>query len=130
LGVAGEQHVLAGLVLGDALLPSLLSPPGPALSPQHHPVMNMNITIHQPNVPLIPSPLPPAGPASHADKIIDQFLLLTRSTPWKLVEKIPFEGDTFEPEGLVRLGDSERYFVSAGEWTVPRSRADSGGAGI
>ncbi|KAL2266395.1 hypothetical protein VTJ83DRAFT_5747 [Remersonia thermophila] len=122
LGVAREQHVLAGSTRGNALLPSRLSPTGPAHPPQQYPVVDVNITIHQTNVSLLPSPLPPAGPASHADEIIDQFLRLTRSTSWKLVEKVPFEGDTFEPEGLVRFGNGERYLVSAGEWTAPRPR--------
>jgi hypothetical protein len=78
-----------------------------------------NITIHQPGVPLAPS-LPPPGGSSQGEEIIRQFTNLSRSTKWNLVDKIKFEGDTFEPEGIVRLGD-DRYFVSAGEWTVPRS---------
>jgi hypothetical protein len=37
---------------------------------------------------------------------------------WNLVDTVKFEGDTYEPEGMVRIGD-DRYFVSAGEYTVP-----------
>lgn len=78
-----------------------------------------NIKADQPGVSIAPNPLPPPGSSSQGEEIIRQFVELSRSTKWNLVEKIPFEGDTFEPEGIVRLGD-DRYFVSAGEWTVPR----------
>ena len=80
-----------------------------------------NITITQPGVDFAPDPLPLPGPSSQADEIIRQFTELSRSTEWKLVDKVPFEGDTFEPEGLARIG-SDRYFVSAGEYTVPTEK--------
>ncbi|KAH6653729.1 hypothetical protein BKA67DRAFT_658072 [Truncatella angustata] len=75
----------------------------------------LNITIYQPNTPLAPSPLPPPGASSACDEIVAQFIVLSRSTKWNIVDKVPFEGDTFEPEGLVRLG-SDLYMVSAGEY--------------
>jgi hypothetical protein len=87
-----------------------------------------NITVYQPSVPLAPS-LPPPGSSSQGEEIIRQFTNLSRSTKWNLVDKIKFEGDTFEPEGIVRLGD-DRYFVSAGEWTVPRSTPTTSADGI
>ncbi|CAI4213542.1 unnamed protein product [Parascedosporium putredinis] len=52
--------------------------------------------------------------AGASEEIIRQFAALDRSTAWNLVEKIEFEGPTWEPEGIVRLG-ADRYFVSAGE---------------
>ncbi|KAK0615948.1 hypothetical protein B0T17DRAFT_496620 [Bombardia bombarda] len=83
-----------------------------------------NITITLPDTPLAPSPLTPPGSSSHGEEIIRQFLDLGRLTQWKLVEKVKFEGDTFEPEGLVRLGD-DHYFVSAGEYIAPTIRYNS-----
>lgn len=80
--------------------------------------LGLNITFRQPNITLAPDPLPPPGAASAVEEIIAQFNELSRSTAWSLVEKIPFEGDTFEPEGIVRLG-SDRYIVSAGEYLEP-----------
>jgi hypothetical protein len=53
------------------------------------------------------------------------FNRLGRTTVWNLVEKIPFEGDMGEPEGMVRLGD-DRYFVSAGDFIVRPVRYDGG----
>ncbi len=97
----------------SALLTLLLSSLTPTLPA-------VNWTLSQPGVSIAPSPLPPPGASSQGDEIIRQFTALGRSTEWALVEKVAFEGDTFETEGLVRLGN-DRYFVSAGEWTVPRS---------
>jgi len=78
---------------------------------------NLNITISQPGVPFAPRPLPKADFDTDRDQIIfDQISQLTRDTKWKLADKIPFEGDTFEPEGLVRIGN-DRYIVSAAEYT-------------
>ncbi|KAF7122465.1 hypothetical protein CNMCM5793_000490 [Aspergillus hiratsukae] len=78
----------------------------------------LNITVLQPGVPLVPGRLPPSHAASDGEQIAELFKNLGRSTIWKLVEKVHFEGNTFEPEGIVRLGD-DRYFVSAGEYIVP-----------
>lgn len=78
----------------------------------------LNITVLQPDVPFVPHPRPLSGAASDSKEIIRQFVQLDRSTKWKLVDKVKFEGDTYEPEGLVRIGD-DRYFVSAGEYIVP-----------
>ncbi|KAL2128200.1 hypothetical protein VTI74DRAFT_9524 [Chaetomium olivicolor] len=85
----------------------------------------VNITVYQPDIPIVPTPLPAPGPSSQGEEIIRQFVALDRSTEWNLVEQIPFEGDTFEPEGMVRLGDN-RYIVSSGEWVVPRSTCSVG----
>ncbi|KAF7560108.1 hypothetical protein G7046_g4044 [Stylonectria norvegica] len=74
-----------------------------------------NITYFR-NESLAPSPLPAAHSASDGEQIIEIFQTLGRSTAWKNVAKISFEGDTFEPEGMVRLGD-DRYVVSCGEYT-------------
>jgi hypothetical protein len=61
-------------------------------------------------------------PASHATSdganIVELFQRLSRSTTWTLISKTKLEGDTGEPEGMVRVGD-DRLFVSSGQWTVP-----------
>jgi hypothetical protein len=77
----------------------------------------VNITIVQSNTTLAPSPLPLPGSSSDGEEIVRQFLDLSRSTIWNLVEKVQFQGNTYEPEGMARMGD--RWFVSAGEYTVP-----------
>ncbi|EOO01483.1 hypothetical protein UCRPA7_3091 [Phaeoacremonium minimum UCRPA7] len=74
------------------------------------------MTVYQTNTTIAPSPLPPPGSSSQGEEIVRQFTQLSRSSKWTLVESVPFEGDTFEPEGIVRVGD-DRYFVSAGEYT-------------
>jgi hypothetical protein len=66
---------------------------------------------------IAPRPLPPPGASSETELIIQQFSSLGRSTKWNLVESITFEGNSFEPEGIVRLGP-DRYMVSAGEYIV------------
>lgn len=75
----------------------------------------LNITYYR-NESLAPSPLPPSHAASDGEQIIELFQSLGRSTVWKSIANISFEGDTFEPEGMVRLGD-DRYVVSCGEYT-------------
>lgn len=85
-------------------------------SPQ--PSGGLNVTILQPDVPFVPHPHPLPGAASDSKEIIRQFAELDRSTKWKLVDTVQFEGDTYEPEGIVRIGN-DRYFVSAGEYIVP-----------
>ncbi|KAK5196627.1 hypothetical protein LTR99_005415 [Exophiala xenobiotica] len=75
-----------------------------------------NITIYQPNIPFVPTPLPAPGPASNSEAIISQFNLLGRTTVWNLVKKLKFEGDTGEPEGMVNLAE-ERYILGGGQWT-------------
>ncbi|CRK26750.1 hypothetical protein BN1708_014679 [Verticillium longisporum] len=84
-----------------------------------------NITITRPSTPFAPSPLPPPNPLTHADEILAQFSKLTRSTSWRLVSKIPFEGELWEPEGIAKVG-TDRYFVSAGEYTVPTRKFPDG----
>ena len=123
LPAASEQWVLgtsSKMANASALL-ALLSSMAPVL-----PAVNM--TTYRPGAPIAPFPLPPPGASSQSEEIIRQFVDLDRSTEWSLVEKIKFEGDSFEPEGIVRLGD-DRYFVSAGEWTVPRSTLTTGPGG-
>lgn len=115
---APEQWVLGPSTSSSALLALLLSSLTPTLPA-------VNWTLSRPDVSIALSPLPPPGASAQGDEIIRQFTALARSTEWALVEKVPFEGDTFETEGLVRLG-SDRYFVSAGEWTVPRSTSTAG----
>ncbi|OAQ61469.1 hypothetical protein VFPPC_09302 [Pochonia chlamydosporia 170] len=75
----------------------------------------LNITYYQ-NVPLAPSPLPPSHAASDGEKIIELFQTLGRTTIWKSIANITIQGDTFEPEGMVRLGN-DRFIVSCGEYT-------------
>ncbi|KZT51387.1 hypothetical protein CALCODRAFT_512734 [Calocera cornea HHB12733] len=74
-------------------------------------VRPQNITILQPDMPLAPNPLPLPGAASNADAIVAAFAKLGRTTVWNLAQKIKMEGETFEPEGMVRVGD-DRFFVS------------------
>lgn len=78
----------------------------------------LNITIYQPNVPFVPSPLPPSHAQSDGNEIIALFQNLGRTTVWKSIANVLFEGNTYEPEGMVRLG-ADRYIVSAGEYTQP-----------
>ena len=83
--------------------------------------LSVNITYTRTNTTLAPSPLPPPGSSSHGEEIVRQFIDLSRSTTWNVVEQVKFEGDTFEPEGIVRVGD-DRYFVSAGEYIVATAK--------
>ncbi|PKS05445.1 hypothetical protein jhhlp_008821 [Lomentospora prolificans] len=64
---------------------------------------------------IAPARLPLPGSSSQSEEIIRQFTALGRSTTWNLVEKVDFEGSTWEPEGIVRVG-ADRYYVSAGEY--------------
>ncbi|KPM42741.1 hypothetical protein AK830_g3818 [Neonectria ditissima] len=75
----------------------------------------LNITFYK-NESLAPSPLPLSHAASDGEQIIELFQTLGRSTVWKSIANISFQGDTFEPEGMVRLSD-DRYVVSCGEYT-------------
>lgn len=92
------------------------------------PASALNITISQPSVPFAPSPLPQSHADSDGDEIVALFQNLGRTTIWKSIANITFEGDTYEPEGMVRLG-TDRYIVSAGEYTaatVPYDRIING----
>jgi hypothetical protein len=75
----------------------------------------LNITFYQ-DVPLAPSPLRYSHAASDGEAIIELFQTLDRTTIWNSIANISFEGDVFEPEGLVRLGP-HRFVVSSGEYT-------------
>lgn len=74
----------------------------------------LNITYHR-NASLAPVPLPPSHASSDGEAIIGLFQRLGRSTWWKSIANITFEGDTFEPEGILRLGP-DRFLVSSGEY--------------
>ena len=80
-------------------------------------VSALNVTVYQPNVPFAPSPLSPSHAESDGDQIIALFQNLGRTTVWKSIANISFEGDAYEPEGMLRLGP-DRYIVSAGEYTA------------
>lgn len=75
----------------------------------------LNSTVYE-DAPLAPSPLPPSHAASDGETIVKLFQTLGKTTAWKSIANISFQGDTFEPEGLVRLGP-DRYVVSCGEYT-------------
>ncbi|KAK3627767.1 hypothetical protein LTR56_019000 [Elasticomyces elasticus] len=98
--------------------PSLLVAALAAILPS---VSALNITVYRPDVPLVPSPLPPSHAQTDGNEIISLFQTLGRNTIWKSIANISFEGDTYEPEGMVRLvsGDVERFIVSAGEYMAP-----------
>ncbi|KAJ5708913.1 hypothetical protein N7493_010247 [Penicillium malachiteum] len=77
-----------------------------------------NVTILRPNEPFVPNgTLPPPHADSDGGSIVQHFANLGRSTKWKLISKTHFEGDTGEPEGIVRFGD-DQYIVSSGVYTV------------
>ncbi|ORX38839.1 hypothetical protein BD324DRAFT_617509 [Kockovaella imperatae] len=78
----------------------------------------LNISISQPGVPFAPSPLPPSSAASDPDGLAAAFLNLGRTTQWDLISAVQLQGDTWEPEGMVKLGD-DRIIISAGEYTAP-----------
>lgn len=81
-----------------------------------------NVSVARPNEPFVPNnTLPPAHATSDGAAIVKLFPNLGRSTTWNLISKTKFEGDTGEPEGMARVGD-DRYFISAGQWTVPTTK--------
>ena len=75
-----------------------------------HAVNGLNITIYQPNASFAPSPLPLSHAQSDGEQIVSLFQNLGRTTVWKSVANITFQGDTYEPEGMIRLGP-DRYIV-------------------
>lgn len=79
----------------------------------------VNITRYQ-NTTLFASPLAAPFAASNVDAIVASFNALCRTTTWNLLASIPVEGDTGEPEGMVRIGN-DRFVVSTGEWTANRT---------
>ncbi|GKT45867.1 uncharacterized protein ColSpa_06048 [Colletotrichum spaethianum] len=104
-----------------------------------------NITRPDPAIPLAPVPLPPPGPARDGEEIVRQLMGLTRSGisggggpgsgSWlRFVKRVELKGDLWEPEGIVRLAggsggagdEEERFWVSAGEYTVPTEKFPGG----
>ncbi|KAK1709989.1 uncharacterized protein BDZ83DRAFT_591677 [Colletotrichum acutatum] len=108
-----------------------------------------HVTRPTPNVPLAPVPLPGSGAARDGPEIVKQLTGLSRSsTKLDLVKVIELEGELWEPEGIVRLAggdvggsdrerdpgeadeedsdDEERFWVSAGEYTVPTEKYPDG----
>ncbi|KAL7942022.1 hypothetical protein V8C42DRAFT_165921 [Trichoderma barbatum] len=79
------------------------------------PAAALNITVYK-DEPFAPSPLPPSHAASDGETIVKLIQTLSRTTIWKSIANISFQSDTFEPEGLIRLGP-DRYVVSCGEYT-------------
>lgn len=80
------------------------------------------VSVARPNEPFVPNNiLPPSHATSDGASIVKLFPNLGRSTAWNLISKTKFEGDTGEPEGMVRVGN-DRYFISAGQWTVPTTK--------
>ncbi|KAF1820826.1 uncharacterized protein K489DRAFT_323318 [Dissoconium aciculare CBS 342.82] len=76
----------------------------------------LNITRHTFNdTPLAPSPLPRSHADSDGNQIIENFQRLGRTTTWKFISNITLQGDSYEPEGIVRLG-ADRYIVSSTEY--------------
>lgn len=75
------------------------------------PAFSLNLTTFQPSLPLAPSPLPAAFASQNADQLYDLFSKLGRSTTWNLVQSIQLQGNSYEPEGMVRIG-TDRFFIS------------------
>ncbi|KAK2021955.1 hypothetical protein LX32DRAFT_658060 [Colletotrichum zoysiae] len=113
-----------------------------------------NMTRPDPTIPLAPVPLPPSGASRDGEEIVRQLTGLTRSgmsgggggggrgsSRLRFVKRVELEGELWEPEGIVRLaapaGDNdddddddderdERFWVSAGEYTVPTEKFPGG----
>jgi len=82
---------------------------------------SLNITVYTTNKPIAPQQLPAPGASSNTDAIAEAFANLGRTTVWKSIQNVTLSGDTYEPEGIVRLGD-DRFFVSTTETLVsPKS---------
>ncbi|KAK1977518.1 hypothetical protein LZ30DRAFT_601095 [Colletotrichum cereale] len=93
----------------------------------------INMTRPDPGIPLAPVPLPPVGAARDGEEIVRQLMSLTRSgvsggSRLRFVKRVALEGEVWEPEGIVSLRDEreERFWVSAGEYTVPTEKFPGG----
>ncbi|KAK1999462.1 hypothetical protein LX36DRAFT_632331 [Colletotrichum falcatum] len=98
-----------------------------------------SVTRPEPAVPLAPVPLPPSGAARDGAEIARQLTGLTRSgvggggggggpgggSRLRFVKRVELEGELWEPEGIGDEGD-ERFWVSAGEYTVPTEKFPGG----
>jgi hypothetical protein len=89
-----------------------------SLSIQSH---ALNITVYNASVPFLPQPLPPPGVASHADEIAEAFAKLGRTTEWTFIKNISLQGETYEPEGMVRVGDDHFYISTTETIVTPKS---------
>jgi hypothetical protein len=67
------------------------------------------------DIPLIASPRPLSHASSDGNQIVDLFLQLGRTSTWKYISNITLEGDSHEPEGLVRLGP-DRFVISSTQY--------------
>lgn len=75
-----------------------------------------NVTVYR-NESFVPgNKLPPPHALTDGGEIVDLFLSLSSSTTWKLISATKMQGDTGEPEGMVRVGD-ERLFVTSNQYT-------------
>lgn len=77
-----------------------------------------NVTIYRNESFLPGNNLPESHSTTDGKDIVNLFLSLSSSTKWTLISKTKMEGDTGEPEGMVRVGD-ERLFVTSNQYTVP-----------
>jgi hypothetical protein len=80
-----------------------------------------NVTVYRNDSFVLGNKLPASHATSDGSDIVNLFFGLSRSTTWKLISKTNLEGDTGEPEGMVRVGD-DRLFVSSVQWTVPTEK--------
>ncbi|EED17877.1 conserved hypothetical protein [Talaromyces stipitatus ATCC 10500] len=77
-----------------------------------------NVTIYRNESFLPGNKLPESHITTDGKDIVNLFVSLTSSTKWTLISKTKIEGDTGEPEGMVRVGD-QRLFVTSNQYTIP-----------
>lgn len=65
-----------------------------------------------------------APPASEGAQIARLFEQVTRTTPWKLIDSVVLQAETWHPEGIVKLGD--RWVVSSVQVTEPTVKYPEG----
>lgn len=63
-------------------------------------------------------------PAAKGAEIAQLFQHVTRSTPWKLVDTVRLQAETWHPEGIVKLGD--QWVVSSVQVTEPTVKYPDG----
>ena len=79
------------------------------------------LTASAPAKPRIALPDPPAAEGAKIAQLVGQ---LTRDTPWKLVDAVRLQAETWHPEGIVRLGD--QWVMSSVEVTEPTVKYPNG----